>query len=60
MTILEMAALIGSKGLLSMEGMKVRIIINNVKKSYGNINVLVTPVDGYGEKWVSLDRITVL
>ena len=57
------AALIGKVGLLPdaathrVNGIEYSVRIEDVKQSYGQTLVLVSPVQGNGSAWVRLDRI---
>lgn len=52
------AKLIDQSGLLvDADDWAVAIRIVNTRRVFGRVDVLVTPVRGRGERWVSLDRI---
>ena len=55
--------LVGLNGMLSTAGdfigMEVPVRITNAREAWGRIDVLVTPVDGSGEAWVSAERVKV-
>jgi hypothetical protein len=57
MTIKQLASLIGKQGLLRVESLHVRVEILDVKEAYGSTRVLITPVNGSGEQWVTLERM---
>jgi len=46
MSTLENIKLIGMPGTINQGGLNVHIRITDVKKSYGNVRYLVTPVSG--------------
>lgn len=55
----ELMAHIGKVGVLTVEtDLRINIKILDVKMSYGNELVKITPLNGWGEKWVRLDRVT--
>lgn len=41
-------------------GLHFNVLIKDVKFRYGNVDVLITPHSGFGEKWVLSDRVTVI
>lgn len=57
MTVLEMAAVIGSQVTWKVEGMNVPVTVVDVRKVFARIDYLCIPVGGSGEKWISTDRI---
>jgi hypothetical protein len=57
MSISEMAGLIGKTALLRIESFQVNVRINDVRKVWNRIDCFVEPVSGYGEKWVSYERL---
>ncbi len=42
---------VGKQGCIEIEGLKVDVIIRDVKSSYGNIRYLISPIAGSGEVW---------
>lgn len=38
--------------LVQYHGLKIKVIVKDVKRSYGNTRYLITPVAGAGEVWV--------
>lgn len=59
MTTREMADLIGKVTTVRVTGwhnidFEVRVV--DVRTRYGNVDVLVQPVAGFGEQWISTDR----
>lgn len=44
-------------GRLEADGFRFNVKIKDVRNRYGNLDVLVTPMAGDGEKWVSVHRI---
>jgi hypothetical protein len=59
MGIMELAAMVGERRTLGLDGLQVAVTVLDVKKSYGQARALVTPVDGSGSVWVSVDRLGV-
>lgn len=60
MSIMELGKLIGRIAAITVEDtLTVRVVIRDVKSSYGRELVLIEPVDGAGSgsKWVRLDRL---
>ena len=57
MSVREMAKWIDKKGMLGIDGMEFPVIVRDVKQSYGNLRVLVTPVGGDGSTWVDASRL---
>jgi hypothetical protein len=42
---------------LDVDGLRIMVKLLDVKQVFGRVDVLVTPVNGSGEKWVWLDRL---
>lgn len=57
-SVVQQARLIGQTGLLREHEFMFKVKIMNVKNSYGDTRLQVTPVDGNGLAWVSNSRIT--
>lgn len=59
MTVSDMQALIGKTGRVWVEEgqLEVRVKVKDVKKAYGRILYLITPVEGKGTKWVNSERV---
>jgi hypothetical protein len=54
----KLAQHIGKEGTLTThEGLVIRVKILDVRQAYGRDDVLVSPVRGSGEAWVSADRL---
>ena len=56
----EQAQFIGKRGVLRIQDspLKIAVTINDVRNiRYGNVDFLVTPVQGTGEQWVSSNRV---
>lgn len=49
---------VGQKALVVLEGLKVEVIIVDVKISYGRERYQVEPVSGEGSKWV--EKVTLV
>jgi len=48
----ELLSVIDKEGTIFTGGLKVNILIRDVKQSYGRTRYLVTPLSGEGEVWV--------
>ncbi len=58
MTAREAATYINKEGILTTEGsLGIAVRILDARKVYGRIDVLVMPISGEGETWVSESRI---
>jgi hypothetical protein len=51
-TAVEFSKLLQKRVHVNQGGLNVKVIILDVKKSYGNVRYLVTPVEGNGQIWV--------
>ena len=49
---LEFSKLLQTKVHVNQRGLNVKVIILDVKRSYGKVRYLVTPVEGNGQIWV--------
>lgn len=66
MTSREAANLIGRTGLLRIQiwdrdkedVFTVPVTIQDAREVFGRVDVLVAPVGGQGERWVSAERVT--
>jgi hypothetical protein len=56
-SVQEAAALVGTERLVKFEQVRVRCRIWDVKQAWGETRVLVTPINGSGEQWVSGGRL---
>lgn len=52
MTALEMSQLLGKTGYLSFDGIHVHVEVLDARVRFGEVDVLVKPRDGMGQKWV--------
>ena len=57
MTASELARLIGHEATISSDGLQVRVRILDGRTAYGREDLLVTPVAGEGQRWVSAERV---
>ena len=57
MTRREEMAMCGHGLLQTAEGLRVRVKVEDAKTVYGQDRLLVSPVDGSGQAWVSVDRV---
>jgi hypothetical protein len=61
MTVKEMAALIGTTGEYNVAAdMYVNVRIEDVRLTYGKMQVQITPVDGRGTVWVHAENVKAL
>lgn len=58
MSVKEMAANIGKVGLLSIQSLRVRVTVLDVRVTFGRIDFQVTPVDGQGDVWIESSRVS--
>jgi hypothetical protein len=59
MTAKDMSELMGGERYYSTgKGLKFAVIIVDLKASYGNVLVLIHPVDGLGEQWVNINSLS--
>lgn len=47
----------GGEGYVTFDKLSVLVRVVDSRKVFGRIDVLVTPVNGYGEQWISMDRV---
>ncbi len=59
MTMIELRSKIGSAVIVNLEGLRVMVDVKDVREAYGRQDIRITPVNGAGTKWVSIDRIVV-
>lgn len=57
MTGKDMLGIIGREFLLTEGPFTIRVLVDNVKVSYGNPRAYVAPVGGTGWAWVNTDRL---
>jgi hypothetical protein len=63
MSAQELIKLVGHKtgnkdtALLNCDGLNVQVKLLDVKQVFGRVDVLVTPVNGNGQKWIQVDRL---
>ena len=60
-TLKELAQYVGKRFYVRLGGLSVEVLceVKDAKSAYGAIRVLVIPVMGRGETWVSVDRLNV-
>ena len=54
---MEYLELMGKHATYWINDLEVNVKIIDIKSSYGNIRVLITPIAGNGFTWVNLDSI---
>lgn len=57
MTHEESKEYIGRTGEIKVESMTIPVKVLDVKTSYGNDRFLISPELGFGQQWVSIDRV---
>jgi hypothetical protein len=64
MSASDLIKLVGHKtggrdtALLDCDGLSVAVRCLDVKQVFGRVDVLVTPIEGAGKKWVQVTRLT--
>lgn len=53
MTTKLLSPLLETQGTIFHKGIAIRVIIKDIRISYGRKQYLVTPVSGRGEKWMN-------
>lgn len=54
----EYMYLIGKIKRYYINGLQVDVIIKDVKKAWGRVDVKIIPVRGIGEKWVNIESLS--
>ena len=61
MTVKEMEKLIGTPWLLSDgKGLSFTVTVQDMREVWSKPQCLVSPVDGYGERWVDMTSLSAL
>jgi hypothetical protein len=58
MSLHQLAALLGRRVYLDESGILIECIVRDAKISYGNPRLLIAPIAGKGQAWVSAARLT--
>ena len=59
MTVKEMEKMIGTLWLLSDgKGLQFSVRVEDMREVWGKPQCLVSPVDGYGERWVDMTSLS--
>lgn len=58
MTAREMQEALNRTADYTLNGLTVRVSINDVKCSFGQVRYLIKPIMGSGEVWVNQDSVT--
>lgn len=58
MTVKELSRFIGCEFMLTVEGFTIKVMVEDVKVSYGNTLAYVCPVGGLGFSWVGAHRLS--
>ena len=45
--------------VLRLEGLHIKVTVEDVRRSFGRVHYLVTPVAGNGSRWVDWDSVYV-
>jgi hypothetical protein len=48
---------VGNTAILELEGLKVSVAILDTKQAFGRLDILISPVSGSGQKWISSERL---
>ena len=59
MTSREIAELLNKRATVELNGMTVNVKILDGREAYGRTDVLITPISGSGQTWVSAERVKV-
>lgn len=63
MSLSEIVKLVGKRtgmkteAAIRFDGLFINIQIKDARQSFGRVDVLVTPLNGKGEKWVAVDSL---
>jgi len=49
--------LIDHTKLYNVNGMSIRVKVLDVKMAFNRVDCLISPIEGYGTKWVSIDSL---
>lgn len=60
LTARQMIPALGAPVLVRFESLAIACTVKDVKHVYGTARLLIVPVSGSGEQWVTLERVTVL
>jgi hypothetical protein len=58
MSVKELFGHIGKSGLLPLDGIQIKVMVKDVKTSYGVERFLIAPEAGSGEVWVNAERVS--
>ncbi len=53
MTTSTMAEFLSRTGIYRIDGLNVKIIVNDCRERFGNLDFLIEPISGDGSKWVA-------
>lgn len=56
---LDLTAYNGRTGTIKMDALTVGVRVKEARVRFGHIDLLVTPVNGWGEKWIESRRVSV-
>lgn len=47
----------GQEGIYEVGSLEIRVMVNDVKSCFGRFDILITPIAGTGEQWVSTSSV---
>jgi hypothetical protein len=56
---LDLSEYNGRTGTIKMDALTVGVKINEARVRFGHIDLRVTPINGWGEKWIESRRVSV-
>lgn len=59
MTTKDTQGLIGKVGFYGVDNLTFKVVIKDVKTAWGRQLVLISPVEGSGEKWADFDKVEI-
>lgn len=54
-----MEKLLGLQGTINVDGLTINVTIKDSRIRFGHTDVLITPVNGSGEKWVEHTKVSI-
>lgn len=57
MTATEMIPAVGQRVSVALDGLIVRVTVLDVRQVYGKPQLLITPTDGAGQRWIDISRL---
>lgn len=56
----ELIEMINKEYYLSIDGLSVLVIVQDVRKVWGRVDCRIAPIKGKGTKWVSADSLYIV